>query len=76
MNREQLHEYLSAQIAEIQKYKWIESERRHHDIGFAAAAFEWISHYSAQFRDYWNMTHPELKHEFEPVADKAQVEHR
>lgn len=53
MDKTQLQTYLAAQVEEIQKYKWIESERRCHDIGFTAAAFEWINRYSAQFRDHW-----------------------
>lgn len=53
MNREELKTYLDAQILEIQKYKWIESERQHHDIGFERAALEWINLYSDSFRYYW-----------------------
>jgi hypothetical protein len=53
MNREELKIYLDAQIQEIQKYKWIESERQQRDIGFERAALEWISMYSDSFRHYW-----------------------
>lgn len=53
MNREELKAYLDAQVHEIQKYKWIESERRRHDIGFERAALEWINLYSDTFRHYW-----------------------
>lgn len=55
MNREELKIYLDAQVQEIQKYKWIESERHRHDIGFDRAALEWISLYSDSFRQYWFM---------------------
>lgn len=53
MNREELKTYLDAQVQEIQKYKWLESERRRHDIGFERAALEWINLYSDSFRHYW-----------------------
>lgn len=53
MNREELKIYLDAQVQEIQKYKWIESERHRQDIGFERAALEWISLYSDSFRQYW-----------------------
>ena len=53
MNREELKIYLDAQIQEIQKYKWIESERQRRDIGFERAALEWINLYSDSFRHYW-----------------------
>ena len=54
MDRKELKAYLDAQVEEIQKYKWIESERRNFDIGFARAADEWIHQYSALFRQHWS----------------------
>jgi hypothetical protein len=53
MNREELKTYLAAQIQEIQKYKWLESERTKCDIGFERAAFEWIHQYGEAFRRDW-----------------------
>jgi len=53
MTREELKAYLDAQVQEIQKYKWIESERQRTDIGFQRAALEWINLYSESFRRYW-----------------------
>ncbi len=53
MNEHDLKKYLAAQIEEINKYKWIESEKRDCDIGFQSAAFEWISKYSESFRTHW-----------------------
>ena len=54
MNEHDLRKYLAAQIEEINKYKWIESEKRDYDIGFQSAAFEWISKYSESFRIHWH----------------------
>jgi hypothetical protein len=53
MNGFNLKVYLEAQVREIEKYKWIESERRGYDIGFGQAAMEWIDLYSASFRANW-----------------------
>ena len=53
MDREQLRTYLEAQLAEINRYKWLESEREHCDIGFERAAFEWIYQYGEAFRQGW-----------------------
>jgi hypothetical protein len=61
MTRDELKVYLEAQVEEIQKYKWIESERRHRDIGFDRAAMEWISLYSDNFRHQW-FQHQALRH--------------
>ncbi|MDH5680017.1 MAG: hypothetical protein OEZ36_00400 [Spirochaetota bacterium] len=53
MNEKDLKEFLLAQIDEINRYKWIESEKRCCDIGFQQAAFEWISVYSSTFKQQW-----------------------
>ncbi|MEN6625312.1 MAG: hypothetical protein ABFD69_03675 [Candidatus Sumerlaeia bacterium] len=53
MNRDELKAYLDAQIEEIQKYKWTESERERRDIGFNRAALEWIERYGEQFYHHW-----------------------
>lgn len=61
MNREQLKTYLDAQVDEIQKYKWIQSERERHDIGFDRAAHEWSNKYGDSFRREWlSARHPHL----------------
>ena len=38
------------QIEEIQRHRWIESEKVGYDIGEDAAALDWIKNHSAQFR--------------------------
>lgn len=53
LDRGQLREYLDAQVEEILKYKWIESERADRDIGFHRAALEWSDRFGDQFRSYW-----------------------
>ena len=53
MNHKELKTYIDAQVNEIQKYKWIESQRRQHDIGFNRAAEEWIGQYGEHFHDCW-----------------------
>lgn len=53
--KEKLAEYLAVQIEEIQKYKWIESEKCGYDIGFQRAAFEWIEKYACSFRKAWTL---------------------
>ena len=53
MDRDELRSYLEAQIQEIQKYKWAESERLKRDIGFNRAALEWIERYGESFNRHW-----------------------
>lgn len=57
MDREELKTYLAAQVEEIQKFKWIESEQFRQDIGFQAAAMMWIDRYSEGFRRFWQESH-------------------
>lgn len=57
MNHKELKDYNQAQILEIEKYKWIESERCGYDIGSNRAALEWICKYSSKFRKNFS-THP------------------
>ncbi len=53
MRHQVLQHFNAAQIEEIKRYKWIESEKRGYDIGFNQAAIEWIKLYSQTFREYW-----------------------
>ncbi|HOK39516.1 MAG TPA: hypothetical protein PLD27_00555 [bacterium] len=57
MDKELFKKYIEAQINEIEKYKWIESEKHGYDIGRNRAAYEWITKYSKSFRDYWFKTY-------------------
>ena len=37
---------------EINKHKWIESEKKGTDIGFEEALLDWVSKHRSQWRDY------------------------
>lgn len=43
---------LAMQRDEINRYKWIESEKAHCDLG-RQAALEWIAKYAAQWREWY-----------------------
>jgi hypothetical protein len=44
---------MEAQMDEIEKYKWIESEKAGHDLG-NGCCIEWISKYAKKFyTDYY-----------------------
>ena len=48
--------FMEAQIEEINKFKWIESEKHGYDLG-TSAVNEWISRYAKIFRDTWGKHH-------------------
>jgi hypothetical protein len=50
---DELLKYNQAQIEEILRYKWIESEKQKRDIGLDVACREWIAKYAHRFREYW-----------------------
>ena len=39
-------------VEEINRHLWIESEKAGHDIGFEAAANDWLKKYSAEWVKY------------------------
>ena len=41
-------------LLEIERFKWIESERAGHDIGIETAANEWLDLYAST----WRLYHP------------------
>lgn len=49
-------EYMQCQVEEINKYKWIESERCGKDLGDSAVK-SWILKYSKAFRENWIKSH-------------------
>jgi len=58
--------YNEIQVHEMKKHRWIESEKRHEDVG-KESDLEWIASYSSLFRIYWKRTHvyipPEMEEE-------------
>jgi hypothetical protein len=63
MNEYELRRYNMAQIDEINRYKWIESERLGYDIGSQRAAFEWIKKYSEYFHCAFPIPFERLRNE-------------
>ncbi|HOE97583.1 MAG TPA: hypothetical protein PK847_13485 [Candidatus Sumerlaeota bacterium] len=53
MTHQELQEYLQAQVSEIRKHQWIESERQQREVKFDQAAMDWISRYGAEFHNFW-----------------------
>ncbi len=51
-SRSQFIQFLQEQANEIQRYKWIESEKVGYDLG-QKAEIDWIKKYAAVFRDSW-----------------------
>jgi len=52
MDDEEFKEFMAAQIEEIEKHKWIESEKAKRDLGMFAC-FDWIHKYASKFYEYW-----------------------
>lgn len=50
-----------AELNEILRHKWIESEKAGHDIGFEAALFDWATNYHPLWKK--NITKSCLIHE-------------
>ena len=48
--------YMTIQREEMERHKWIESEKSHCDLGREALA-DWVKSYSAKFSRYWRRTH-------------------
>lgn len=55
-NENDYHRYISDQIEEMQRYKWIESEKAGKDLG-EAALLEWVKKYAKLFRESWQKIH-------------------
>jgi len=46
-----LHEFISLQLREIDRHKWIESQKAGRDLG-EEAVFDWVLNYAEDFRRY------------------------
>lgn len=55
-DRYAMEAYLAIQREEIERHKWIESEKRHQDMGREAMA-DWVRRFSEKFSSYWRRTH-------------------
>ena len=44
-----LYRRYRAELEEILKHKWIESEKAGYDIGFEKALVDWITHHKAKY---------------------------
>jgi len=53
MTEKDLLNFNRAQIKEINKYKWLESEKFGFDIGVKKAAFEWSNKFCDCFSEYF-----------------------
>tara|TARA_Y100000310_G_scaffold212883_1_gene213758 strand:+ start:97 stop:405 length:309 start_codon:yes stop_codon:yes gene_type:complete len=48
--------YMNYQIKEMEKYKWIESQKAHHDLG-QTAFLDWDRKFAPDFGKFWRKTH-------------------
>ena len=48
-----IYQYFLAEREEILKYKWLESEKAGHDIGFEKALLSWIRNYRKNWRKHY-----------------------
>lgn len=51
-----LRGYAEAQCNEMQKHRWLESEKAGRDLG-ESAYLDWVRKYAKIFREWWTMTH-------------------
>ena len=55
-------------VEEINRHRWLESEKAGHDIGFEMAAEDWLNHFSSA----WMKFHfPQKKQEASSKIEKA-----
>ncbi|MCD8284481.1 MAG: DUF4032 domain-containing protein [Opitutae bacterium] len=48
-----LYKEMVAEREEIMRHKWFMSEKAGHDVGFNAAAYDWISNHRTAWRKAW-----------------------
>ena len=48
--KDEMSMFMSAQVKEIERHKWIESEKVGHDLGDSAVR-DWISKHAKEFRE-------------------------
>lgn len=62
--KDRTNEFLHDEIAEIEKHKWIESEKAKHDLG-NQCCLEWIKEYAAMYRILWEQRNGKVVEEIE-----------
>ena len=55
-DQDAMHAYLAIQREQMQRHRWLESEKKHADLGHNAFN-DWVKCYSEQFSRYWRKTH-------------------
>ena len=48
--------YMTLQREEMERYRWIESQRADRDLGDSSLS-DWVKRHSAAFAQYWRKTH-------------------
>lgn len=66
-------EFVKDEIEEIKKYKWIQSEKAHHDLG-EKCCNEWIHRYAAAYRHNWEKIHGKIIQEIEVEDERINCE--
>ena len=56
MTQDEFIKYLADQRIEMEKHKWIESEKVGYDLG-NVAVMDWIRKYAKQYRESYNILH-------------------
>lgn len=55
MNNMEFEKYMDHQRHEINRHKWIESEKAGRDLG-SEAVLDWIRKYASVFRENWSQS--------------------
>ncbi len=55
-DRDAMKAYMYFQSREMEKYKWVESEKAHKDLG-EKALLDWDRKYATSFSEFWKKTH-------------------
>jgi hypothetical protein len=50
MTKQEFKEFMGAQVKEIKRYKWNESEKEGHDLG-NECCLKWINKFAKKFKD-------------------------
>ncbi|MEI6058186.1 MAG: hypothetical protein WCP89_00255 [archaeon] len=65
--KEAMRIYMEFQCREMEKYRWIESEKANRDLG-DAACLDWDEKYADTFSAFWRATH-----KFIPVKEQTET---